>query len=249
MRVIPVVDLLDGCVVHAIRGDREHYQPVRSVLSDTSDPSSIAQAFRDKLGLNEIYIADLNAIQGSNQNSHKKVIADLAGRERIGIILDAGASDVDAARAWLDLGVRKIVIASETLRTWDALQDIASKIDRDRLVFSLDFRAGAILTQCPDLLTMPCMEVLGHLQSSGWKEIILLDLRRVGSGEGADRALVAEARANFPHLDILVGGGIADSVELAELRRLGVAGVLMATALHRGTIIAQHLSGPDQKTV
>jgi phosphoribosylformimino-5-aminoimidazole carboxamide ribotide isomerase len=249
MRVIPVIDLLDGHAVHAIHGDREHYQPVRSVLSDTADPSAIARSFRDKLGLNEIYVADLNAIQGSITSIHSEVIVDLACREKIDILLDAGVSDVENARAWLDKGVRKIVIGSETLQTWEALRDIPAKIDQDRLVFSLDSRDCKILSQCLELASRPFMEVLGCLQSAGWREVLLLDIGRVGSGQGVDRALLAAAQANFPGLHILVGGGIAGPAELAELAPLGIAGVLVATALHRGTITGRHLCGLDRELV
>ncbi len=240
--MIPVIDLLDGQAVHAVRGEREHYRPLKSVLCDSSDPLVVARVFRDQLRLNEIYIADLNAIQSFAQPRHLELINVLVNREEMTIILDAGVSDVENARAWLDLGVRKMVIGTETLRTWDTLQTLPAKLDRERLIFSLDFRAEKILSQCPVLASMPPLEVLKHLQSAGWQEIILLDLRRVGSGEGVNRMLVAEARANFPDLGLLLGGGIANPEELTELESLGIAGVLVATALHRGIITVKHLS-------
>jgi phosphoribosylformimino-5-aminoimidazole carboxamide ribotide isomerase len=245
MRLIPVIDLLGGQAVHAVKGARGHYRPVKSVLCDTPDPLAVAKAFRDRLGLHEIYIADLDAIQGGSPISHREAIAALARRERMRIILDAGVSDVENACAWLDLGVRKVVIGAETLRTWSTLRDLPSRIDRDHLVFSLDLRGGTVLSQCPALASMSPMQVLGNLQSAGWREVILLDLGRVGSGEGLDRALAGSARTAFPDLGLIVGGGVADPTELIELKSLGVAGVLVATALHRGIIIAQHLSALD----
>jgi phosphoribosylformimino-5-aminoimidazole carboxamide ribotide isomerase len=228
--------------VHAFRGEREHYRPVKSVLCDTPDPFAVARAFRDRLGLNEIYIADLDSIQNSNRVSHREAIAALALREKIHIILDAGATNVENTRALLDLGVRKVVIGSETLGSWDALRDIPARINCDSLVFSLDFRAGKILSRCPVLAAMPVMDVLEHLQSAGWQEVILLDLGRVGSGEGVNRRLAAESCAHFPDLNLLVGGGIAGPEQFSELQYLGIAGILVATALHRGTINAKHIS-------
>jgi phosphoribosylformimino-5-aminoimidazole carboxamide ribotide isomerase len=242
MRLIPVIDLRDGLVVHAVKGEREHYRPVKSVLCKTPDPFEVAGAFRDQLALNEIYVADLDSIQDPRRTNHREVISALALRERMNIILDAGVSDAGNARTWLDLGVDKVVIGSETLRSMDVLRDIPAGIDRDRLVFSLDFRSGKILSQCPALAAMPPMKALGHLQSAGWREVILLDLSRVGSGEGMDRMLAREARSGFPDLNLLIGGGISKPEELAELKSLGIAGALIATAFHRGIINAQHLS-------
>ncbi len=157
-------------------------------------------------------------------------------------MLDAGVSDVENARAWLGLGVRRIVIGSETLCSWSALQDIPAGIDPNSLVFSLDLRFGKILSRCPALAPMSPLSLMKHLQSFGWKEIILLDLDRVGSSTGADRTLTVEACARFPDLSLLVGGGITSPEELFELKSLGIRGVLAATALHRGTIGAEHIS-------
>jgi phosphoribosylformimino-5-aminoimidazole carboxamide ribotide isomerase len=242
MRVIPVIDLLDGQAAHAVKGERHNYRPVKSVLCDTSDPMMIARAYRDLLGLNEIYIADLNSIQGTRLAGHRQMIASLARSENFDIILDAGISESDDAAAWIDLGVRKVAVGTETLREFRVVQQLPSVIDRNRLVFSLDTRAGNILSPCPELTAMSPIEALDHLQSSGWREVIILDLSRVGTKEGIDRTILREAQAKFPDLHLMVGGGLANPGQLVELRNSGIAGVLLATALHRGSITAQHLS-------
>ena len=242
MRLIPVIDLLDDNAVHAIKGTREHYRPVQSVLCATSDPLALAAAFRDQLKLNEIYIADLNAIQGFSRMRHQSLIGDLCRIEGMRIILDVGISDVEKAQAWLDHGVHKVVIGSETLGALDDLHSIPTRIDPHRLVFSLDFKDGQILSRCRLLAAMTPMQALHELQRAGWREIILLDLHRVGSREGVDAVLVAEAHECFPDLHLLVGGGIANPQELIELQSIGVAGILVATALHNGAINAQHIS-------
>jgi phosphoribosylformimino-5-aminoimidazole carboxamide ribotide isomerase len=242
MRLIPVIDLLDGCAVHAIRGDRGHYRPVKSVLCNTSNPLELAKAYRDRLGLNEIYIADLNAIQGSPQVKHGKMIGELIQREGMLVVLDAGTTDVAGSQCWLDLGVHRVVIGTETLHTWSLLKELPARVDRNRLTFSLDLCAGSILSRCPDLNTLSPWEVLDHVRSAGWQEILVLDLRRVGSEDGADSTMAAKIRMRFPDISLLLGGGIADPAELAELKALGVTGVLLATALHQGKIVARHIS-------
>ena len=46
----------------------------------------------------------------------------------------------------------------------------------------------------------------------------------------------------FPALMLLAGGGVRDANELADLRTAGVAGVLVATALHQGLITRKHIA-------
>lgn len=202
----------------------------------------VVQAFSTLLNLNEVYIADLDAIQDPRRIHHRKIIADISRREEMDVILDAGVSNIDDASELIDSGVRKVVIGAETLQSWDAVQNIPSKFNQDHLIFSLDLRAGKILSQCSDLSVMEPMKALECLQSEGWQEIILLDLERVGSGEGIETSLAAEVRAKLPELRLLLGGGTDNPEELLKLESLGIAGVLIASALHRGNITARHLS-------
>lgn len=243
MRIIPVIDLLNCRAVHAVKGERAQYKPVKSLLCDTSDPRDIARAFRDRLGLNEIYIADLGAIQGSNRPNQAGLIINLASAESFDIILDSGISDIETIYKWIGLGIHKVVIGSETLTRWEALKEIPAAIDPNRLVFSLDCRAGEIISKCPGLAASSPMKALERLRASGWKEIILLDLARVGSGSGINRSLVYDTRRNFPDLTLLAGGGITGLQEINELKSMGIEGVLIATALHQGVIGPEQLSG------
>jgi phosphoribosylformimino-5-aminoimidazole carboxamide ribotide isomerase len=241
MRLIPVIDLLDGQAVHAIKGERSQYRPVKSILCDAPDPVVLSRAFRDRLGLSEIYIADLNAIQHSGATDHREIVVSLTRVERLSIMLDAGIADVATALAWIEQGIHKVVIGSETLDSWDAVREISSGIEQDRRIFSLDLSAGKILSRHPALAAMSPVEALQSVQSAGWKEIILLDLKRVGSGEGVDRALIRDIRRACPDLRLLVGGGISSAAELSGLSSLGVTGALLATAFHRGAVTAQDI--------
>ena len=76
----------------------------------------------------------------------------------------------------------------------------------------------------------------------GLREAIVLDLARVGSGEGPDVALIAELHAAFPDLELLAGGGVRDVDDLRALDGAGAAGALVATALHRGVIGPRELA-------
>ena len=80
MRVIGVIDLKDGVAVHAVRGERQSYRPVRSGLVEGADPVDVARALRDRLGLRELYVADLDAIAGGE--GHDETLRALAARGR-----------------------------------------------------------------------------------------------------------------------------------------------------------------------
>lgn len=224
-----------------MKGRRSRYRPVESVLCDSSSPREIAAAFRSQLGLGEIYIADLDAIRTKSREDHRYIIKSLVSRDNFDIILDAGVTDAAGVSFWLELGVAKVVIGSETLESLESLEEITRASDMNRILFSLDCRNGKTLSKCTELKAMSPVTALDRIQSSGFREIILLDLARVGSGNGIDETLVAEACTEYPAVHFLAGGGVTGIEELKKLKSIGVDGALVATVLHQGIVRAEHL--------
>ena len=75
--------------MHAVRGERERYRPLRSEIVAGSDPVEVTRAVRDRFGLDELYVADLDAIAGAPP--HREVLAALACEAQV--MVDAGASE------------------------------------------------------------------------------------------------------------------------------------------------------------
>jgi phosphoribosylformimino-5-aminoimidazole carboxamide ribotide isomerase len=223
MRVVGVIDLKAGAAVHAVRGERERYRPV-------GDPLSLARRFRDTLGLDELYVADLDAITGAGGND--AVIRTLAREARV--MVDAGVSEPERARALLDLGVHRVVAGTETLAGPHALDRLVAEIPH--VVLSVDLRDGRTLSPDPQLAGLPALDLVARLHRAAVREVIVLDLARVGSGAGPDVGLIAQIHAAFPDVELLAGGGVRDAADLRALADAGAAGALVATALHRGVI-------------
>jgi phosphoribosylformimino-5-aminoimidazole carboxamide ribotide isomerase len=211
MRVVPVIDLKGGAAVHAVRGERERYRPI-------GDPLTLARAFR----LEELYVADLDAITGAGDND--AVIRALARESRV--MVDAGVSEPERARALLDLGVDRVVVGTETLDDAEALDALTDA------VLSVDLRDGRTLSPDPRLAGLPALDTIAFLRPP--REVIVLDLARVGTSAGPDVATIAEIHAAFPDLELLSGGGVRDSDDLRALADAGAAGALVGTALLRG---------------
>jgi phosphoribosylformimino-5-aminoimidazole carboxamide ribotide isomerase len=238
MRVLPVLDLLAGQVVRGIAGQRHLYYPWISPLADSSDPYAVAHAFRHKLGLTTLYLADLDAIAGSPPNLAIYRELHASG---LRLWVDAGLQEsADAARL-LDAGVARIIAGLETLASPQVLAESIEQLG-DRLVFSLDLKAGVPLTNS----TWPDPTPLGiakHAIALGVTSILLLDLTRVGIGQGTGTdELAATLRQMHPHLELTTGGGVRDRADLERLATLGVDNVLVASALHDGRIGAADIA-------
>jgi len=78
MRIIPVIDVRGGIAVHARRGQRSNYQPLRSRLCRSANPVQVVEAFLSVYMFPVIYIADLDAIEKTGNNN--VIICELTAR-------------------------------------------------------------------------------------------------------------------------------------------------------------------------
>jgi phosphoribosylformimino-5-aminoimidazole carboxamide ribotide isomerase len=232
MRVIPVIDLKRGAAVHAVRGERERYRPLRSRIVEGSDPVEVARAVRARFGLEELYVADLDAIAGGAGNPG--VLAALAREARV--MVDAGAATPAAVAGLLALGAARVVIGTETLPGPAAFARLRAALPEAPLVLSLDLRDGRVLSPDPALAASAPDDALARLADAGATEALVLDLVRVGSAAGPDVALIGTLHARRPELALLAGGGVRHAGDLRALAAAGASGALVATALHRGTL-------------
>ena len=237
MRLIPVIDVRGGQAVQARSGDRKHYRPISSILHPGSDPRSLARALRDRVGHPDLYLADLDAIEGCAGN--RDLLAEIVAQGAL-VHVDPGIRQAEDVAAWLDAGAARVALALETLAGPEVLRSAVDRFGAHRLAFGLDLRAGRpILAPGAEpawgsAATSPhALLELAH--EAGMTATIAIELARVGLGQGlADWAvpLGRHAQSNLPGLELWVGGGLADAAELPLLAAAGIAGALVATALH-----------------
>lgn len=241
MRVIPVLDLQGGLVVHAKGGERSRYGTLQSVLTKAPDPLSLTRAFREWLGLTEVYVADLDAIQGKGDNFQP--LEGLILRDKgIQLLVDAGVRRAESVQRLFALGVSKVIVASEVLEGLDAVVEIIQVTGTRGLVFSIDMRGRRTLWRSDQGAISDPRGVALQVAKLGITEMILLEMDRIGTGIGVDTEVVADLVQTVPGVGFIVGGGVKDVTDLITLHRIGASGALVATALHEGRITKEDLA-------
>jgi phosphoribosylformimino-5-aminoimidazole carboxamide ribotide isomerase len=247
IEVIPVLDLAAGAAVHAIGGDRSRYAPVTSVLAPRApgDAIALARAYRQSVGARRCYVADLDAITGGVPQC--ELLARLASTDGFGhgLLVDAGIATAAELERLDGLPVT-VVVGLETLRAWGDLPALLAAAPT--LIFSLDLREGqpVVRTGAWQRGVPDAVSLAAALEAAGLRELILLDLARVGRDRGPDLALLGAVRAAAPGVRLLAGGGVRDAAGLARLAAVGVDGVLVASALHRGALAPGRGQSPSE---
>jgi phosphoribosylformimino-5-aminoimidazole carboxamide ribotide isomerase len=237
LKIIPVIDVLNGIAVHGVRGERKQYKPLRSILCNSSDPLDLTVTF-ESLGFMNLYLADLDAILeiAANFSLYKQIVA----KTSLDLMVDAGVANIAKAKKVLDTGVIKIIIGTETLRSFDFLNQAVQAFGENKIIVSIDLKEGQMLSRSDAVKSMDATSFAQKLEDIGVSQIILLDLSRVGTEHGT-KSVALENILEKTSLDVFVGGGIGGIKELEELRRFGVSGALIATILHNGKLNVDEL--------
>jgi phosphoribosylformimino-5-aminoimidazole carboxamide ribotide isomerase len=147
--------------------------------------------------------------------------------------VDAGFAGACSCRRFLAAGIGDLVLGSESQ---DGLELLGAFRDEPRLVLSLDYQGPSpmgpeALFETPEL----------------WPErVIAMTLARVGTGGGPDLERLDAVRAFAPGRKVYAAGGVRGAEDLAALKAVGCAGVLVASALHDGRIGAAELAAVDR---
>ena len=238
MQVIPVIDLMHGQVVRGVGGRRDEYRPITSLLAPDARPESVARGL-SRAGFRETYVADLDAIRGS-----APAWSTYAQLMRCGLDLwiDAGLTTGDAAQRLAQFavdgrGIAAIVAGLESLADPQTLADIIARVGRERVIFSLDLRAGRPLTDSPAWRHLSPLQIATMAIRLGVRRMIILDLAHVGMGQGVGtERLCRELRCLDDELQIIAGGGIRSAADLRSLAAPGASAALVASALHDGRL-------------
>lgn len=240
MRVIPVMDLMKSVVVRAVAGQRADYRPVESVLCQTANPLEVAEAFRRQFGWNEIYIADLDAILADTANFETYETLRQAGFR---LLVDCGLTEPSTAETALAAGADKVIVGLETWPLLASLELLVRRIGPERICFSLDLRNGEALRGFRDMISAEPIDIATAVLEAGVHELIVLDLKSVGTGSGPSTLpLCRQIRAFSETCSLITGGGIRGVDDLKILQGEGLQGVLVATALHSGAICSKQLA-------
>jgi HisA/HisF family protein len=231
MQLIPVIDLMRGEVVRAVRGNRQAYQPIVSALCASSEPLAVAQILGAHCAARELYVADLDALLGGPAQI-AVLRALLRGLPELTLWLDAGFASASAAaelRTEIGAGAERVVpvFGSESLASRAELERCCAGAGAaEAAVLSLDRRDGQRLDAAG------CWEA-----PQLWpKRVIVMTLERVGSDAGPDLDTLASVQRQSPSTFIVGAGGIRNPADLARAHAAGAGAWLVASALHDGRL-------------
>ncbi len=237
-KIIPVIDILNSTAVHAKKGERTKYRPLKSNFFQSSDPVDIIRAIKKKFELYEFYIADLDSI--INKTPNFQILNTILDISNIEIILDPGIVDLKEIKLFKEIKIKSLILGLETVKSFKVINQSIEILKPNNIIISIDMYKGQILSKAKDIKYQKPIYIIKKIESLGIRSIILLDLFRVGQKIGGIPALYLDILNNFDG-DIFVGGGIKNFKDVLDYKEHNFSGILIATALYDGTLKVEKL--------
>ncbi|MBN8998767.1 MAG: 1-(5-phosphoribosyl)-5-[(5-phosphoribosylamino)methylideneamino]imidazole-4-carboxamide isomerase [Rhizobiales bacterium] len=208
MILFPAIDLKDGACVRLKLGD------MNEATVFNADPAAQAQAF-EAAGFEYLHVVDLNGAFAGRSVNGDAVEAILAA-VKMPVQLGGGIRDRAGVEAWLERGIRRIILGTVAVRDPDLVRE-ACRAHPGRIAVGIDARGGKVAVEgWAETSELTTIELARRFADAGVAAIIYTDIDRDGVLKGLN--IEATLRlANAVPIPVIASGGLAS---LDDVRRL-----------------------------
>ena len=232
LTLYPAIDLKGGACVRLKRGAMDE----ATVYSD--DPAAQARVWQDG-GCRWLHVVDLDGAFAGRAVNAAAVRAILAAA-RVPVQLGGGIRDMAMVRAWLEAGVRRVVLGSAAVKTPELVRE-ACRAFPGRIAVGIDARDGFVATEgWAETSSVPALDLARRFEDAGVAALIYTDIGRDGmlTGLNLDQTVALAEGVATP---VIASGGVGSVTDLAALREAArlasrIEGVIVGRALYDGRL-------------
>ena len=231
MILYPAIDLKEGACVRLVRGE------MAAATVFNPDPADQARRFA-AAGFRWLHVVDLDgAIAGRSANA--PAVERILAAVELPVQLGGGIRDMAAIDAWLERGVRRVILGTVALRDPELVR-AACRRHPDRIVIGIDARGGRVAVEgWVETAEVTALELARRLEDAGAAAIVHTDIDRDGALGGVNVAATA-ALARAVRTPVIASGGVASLEDIRALRAEGaISGAVVGRALYDGRLDAR----------
>ncbi|TLD89248.1 1-(5-phosphoribosyl)-5-[(5-phosphoribosylamino)methylideneamino]imidazole-4-carboxamide isomerase [Helicobacter sp. MIT 05-5294] len=228
MQIIPAIDLKEGCAVRLRQGLME------SAKIYAKNPEELARHF-ESLGAKFLHIVDLDgAFAGIPKN--RAVIETICKDSKLKIEVGGGIRDEETIKAYLDLGVSRVILGSIALKNPEFALQMAEKY---AVVIGIDAKNGKVATEgWAESGGTLAWDFAERFRGSKVEAIICTDIARDGMLSGINIEFTKKIQ-DKSGIFTIASGGLSCEADFAALKEAKINGVIVGKAFYEGKIDLQ----------
>ncbi|ABR75120.1 1-(5-phosphoribosyl)-5-[(5-phosphoribosylamino)methylideneamino]imidazole-4-carboxamide isomerase [Actinobacillus succinogenes] len=230
--IIPALDLIEGQVVRLYQGDYAQ----QTLYSD--NPIAQFQCYVDQ-GAQQLHLVDLTGAKDPVKRQ-TELIGKIIEATKCKIQVGGGIRTEQDVADLLAVGANRVVIGSTAVKRPEMVKGWFEKYGAEKFVLALDVNIDAsgqkiiAVSGWQEASGVSLEELIEDYQSVGLQHVLCTDISRDGTLAGSNVNLYKEICTKYPEIQFQSSGGIGSLADIAALKGLGVAGVIVGRALLEG---------------
>jgi phosphoribosylformimino-5-aminoimidazole carboxamide ribotide isomerase len=227
MEIIPAIDIKNGRCVRLLQGDFTH-----EIVYDES-PLAVARRWVEQ-GATRLHVVDLDGAR-AGQPVHIDVISAIIRAVAVPVQVGGGLRSEHEIERMLKIGAARVVVGTVAVSRPQLIARMATR-HGDALAVGVDARAGVVATHGWEASAgIRASDLVDHMARLGVQHVIYTDIARDGTlSEPNYAAIAALVRPGGPA--IIASGGVASTLQLEQLARIGCVGAIVGRALYTGAV-------------
>lgn len=230
--VYPAIDIRDGRVVRLKQGD--YAQETRYAAT----PVDLALDY-SKAGAHWLHLVDLDAAKAGGYTL-AGMVAEIKAQSSLKVQSGGGVRSEFDVETLLQAGVDRVVVGSLAVREPQRVMHWIKQFGAAHICIALDTRCDADgIWRLPthgwtEIAGEALFDLLQHYRDVGLRHLLCTDIDRDGMLSGPNVALYAALAQRAPEVGVLASGGVSELADIAAVRAVGAAGVVLGKSLLEG---------------
>ena len=227
MEIWPAIDIRGGQCVRLAQGDYNR----ETVYG--SNPAEMAKHWAS-LGAKHLHLVDLDGAK-DGKNTNAGAVAAIVENVSIPCELGGGIRSEETIRAYLDMGVSRLVIGTLALKERAWFREMARKYPH-RLVLGIDAKEGmAAVNGWLETSRVSAVELAQEFADLPLAALVYTDIATDGMMKGPNfKEMELMSRASS--IPLVASGGVTRIGDVARLAELGIPACIIGRALYEKTI-------------
>ncbi len=233
-RILPAIDMIDGQCVRLVQGDYDK----KTVFA--ADPVAKAKEFLS-LGADSIHLVDLDGAKVGHPVNDKVVKAI---KKETGLFAEIGGGirRMEDIESYLSAGLDRVILGTSAVRNRLLVEEAAKKYGAN-IAVGIDAKNGNVAVEgWTESSSLDALEFARVISDLGVATIIYTDISRDGMLIGPNFEAM-EQMVKAVSADVVASGGVTKESDVAKLKEIGVAGVIIGKAIYTGDVKLKNVLG------